>query len=136
MLVIFIESGLARNKPPFVDPKIKSGEKSTYEVVENGKVYRVFYLISREQIDDKDVYIIRSKLYQMILEASDFRPISIKRKKENGELEFSIEYTADRVHFIYPGPKRNKVAKVPEDRYDLNTMVEVVRGFPFGQKKN
>jgi len=135
MLIIFIERGLAQNKPPFVNPKIVSGEKSTYKVIENGKVSQTTYIISRGQHNGKDVYIVRTKRYHMILEASDLRPISVKKANVNGELEFSIKYTDDRVHFIYPCPKHNKVDKVPENRYDLNTILEVVRGFPFGQKE-
>lgn len=135
MLIILIENGLARKKPPFIDPNITSGEKNIYEVIENGKVSQTVHIISREQRNGKDVYIVRTKSRQMILEASNLRPISIKKTNANGELIFSIEYNDDRVHFIYPGPKRNKVDKVPEDRYDINTILEVVRGFPFGQEK-
>jgi hypothetical protein len=50
-------------------------------------------------------------------------------------VEFSIEYSEDRVHFIYPGPKRNVVEKVPEDRYDVHTVLQSVRGFPFEQQE-
>jgi hypothetical protein len=39
------------------------------------------------------------------------------------------------VHFIYPGPKRNVVEKVPEDRYDVHTVLQSVRGFPFKEQK-
>jgi len=202
MLIIFIESGLARNKPPFIDPKITSGERSTYEVKENGKVSQMVHIISREQRNGKDVYIVCAESYQMILATSDLRPISIKKTKANGELEFSIEYTAfniteqslknlksegisgdvlerlesiknqkfikeekfvdilkttigeeqtvkfkslilkhaeyndDRVKIYNIGAPRNKVIdKAPEDRYDLNTILEFVRGFPFGKDK-
>ncbi|HIE25652.1 TPA: hypothetical protein EYP66_00015 [Candidatus Poribacteria bacterium] len=135
MLIIFVESGLARKKPPFIDPKITSGEKSTYEVIENGKTFLTSYTIFHQQSNDKDVYIIRAQSYQMILEASDLQPLSIKKTDDNGDLEFSIEYSEDRVHFIYPGPKRNVVEKVPEDRYDVHTVLQSVRGFPFGQQK-
>ena len=134
-LIIFIENGLARKKPPFTDPKITSGEKSTYEVIADGKVSQTVHIISREQRNGKDVYIVRTKSRQMILEASNLRPISIKKTSANGELVFAIEYNDDRVHFIYPGPKRNKVGEAPEDRYDINTILEVARGFPFRQEK-
>ena len=48
MSIIFVENGLAGNKPPFIDPKIASGEKSTYEIIENGKVTLTDYIISRK----------------------------------------------------------------------------------------
>ena len=146
MSTIFVEHGLAGNKPPFIDPKIPSGEKSTYEVIEDGETFLADYVVSRkpkdeaveersEQNSDKEVYIVRTQSFQMILEASDLSPISIKKFKDNGDLDFSIEYSKDRVHFIYPGPKRNVVKEVPEDRYDIYTVLQVVRGFPFGQQK-
>jgi hypothetical protein len=135
ILIIFVESGLAKKKPPFVDPKITSGEKSTYEVIENGEVSLTNYIISRQPCNDKEIYIVSTQSYQMILESSDLRPISIKKTDNNGELKFSIEYSEDRVHFVYPGPKRNVVEEVPEDRYDIHTVLQVVRGFPFGQEE-
>lgn len=145
MLITSIKSGLARDKSPFIDPKMVSGEKNTYEVVENGRVFKTTHIISREQYNGKDIYIVNTDTYQMILEASDLRPILIEKMnsdsepkfqiKYDSEVEFYIKYTDDRVHFIYPGSKRNKVEKIPEDRYDLNTILEVVRGFPFGQEK-
>jgi hypothetical protein len=150
MSVISIENGLAGNKPPFIDPKIASGEKSTYEVIENGEVFLTDYIVLRkskgeavgdpersegEQNSGKEVYIVCTQLYQMVLEASNLRPISIKKTNNNGDLEFSIEYSEDRVHFIYPGPKRNVVEKVPEDRYDVHTVLLSIRGFPFEQRE-
>lgn len=138
MSIIFVESGLAK-KPPFIDPKITSGEKSTYKVIENGKTFLTSYTIFRQQSNDKDVYLISAPSYQMILEASDLRPFSIKKTDNNGDVEFSIEYLReygeDRVWFRYPGPKRNVKRKVPEDRYDIHTVLQFVRGFPFGQRE-
>jgi len=135
MSIIFVENGLTGNKPPFIDPKIASGEKSTYEIIENGKVTLTDYIISRKQNSGKEVYVVCTQSYQMVLEASNLRPISIKKANNNGEVEFSIEYSADRVHFIYPGPKRNVVEKVPEDRYDVHTVLLSVRGFPLEQRE-
>mgnify|MGYP006299897975 CR=1 FL=1 len=135
LLLLVSESSLAGNKPPFVDPKLTSGEKTTYKVLEDGKVFETSHTIFREKYNGKDVYVVKTDTYHMILHASDLRPILIKKMNSNCEVELSIEYTDDRVHFIYPGPKRNKVEKIPEDRYDLHTIVEVVRGYPFGKKK-
>jgi len=135
MLIIFVENVPAKKKPPFIDPKITSGEKSTYEVIEDGKVYSENYTILRQNNSGKEVYIVCAQAYQMKLEASNLRPIYIKKTDDNGGLKFSIEYSEDRVHFVYPGPKRNVVEKVPEDRYDVHTVLQSVRGFPFGQEK-
>jgi len=131
MSIIFVENGLTGNKPPFIDPKFTSGEKSTYEIIENGKVSLMDYVISRKQNSGKEVYNVCTPSYQMVLEASNLRPISIKKANNNGNLEFSIQYSEDRVLFVYPGPKRNVPAKVPEDRYDIHTVLQAVRGFPF-----
>lgn len=135
MLIMFVESGLAKKKPPFIDPKITSGEKSTYEVVENGEVTLTTYTISRKRNSSKEIYIVCTQKYQMSLESSNLRPISIKKTNNNGDLQFSIEYSGDRVHFVYPGPKRNIVEKVPADRYDIHAVLQSVRGFPFGQRE-
>ena len=139
MLIIFVENAPAKKKPPFIDPKITSGEKSTYEIIENGKVSLTNYTILRKQNSGKEVYVVCTQSYQMILETSDLRPISIKKTKDNGDLVFSIEYYReygkDRVRFRYPGPKRNVTEEVPEDRYDLHAVLQSVRGFPLGQKK-
>ncbi|MBC8229016.1 hypothetical protein H8E77_05635 [bacterium] len=135
MLIIFVENVPAKKKPPFIDPKITSGEKSTYEVIEDGKVYSENYTILRQNNSGKEVYIVCAQGYQMKLEASTLRPIYIEKTDDNGSLKFSIEYSEDRVHFVYPGPKRNVVEKVPEDRYDVHTVLQSVRGFPLGQKE-
>lgn len=134
-LLLISENGLVDDEPPFVDPKIASGEKNTYEVVENGRFFRTVHTISRKKYKGREVYMVDTDTYHMVLEASSLRPILIRKTNSDGEIESSIEYTGDRVHFIYPGPKRNKVEEVPEDRYDLNTILEVVRGFPFEKEK-
>jgi len=134
MLVIFTETVSPGNNPPFVDPNITSGEKSLYYVKENGKESKAFYIITHGNCNNEEVYIIRSESYEMIMERDTLRPISIKKTNSDGKIEFSIKYAENRVHFVYPGPKRNKVEKVPEDRYDMNIMIEAVRGFPFDRK--
>lgn len=137
VLTIFIsaENVLAGNEPPFVDPKITSGEKTTYKVVENGRVFETSHIVFREEYNGKEIYVVHTDVYRMIIRRFDLRPILIEKMSSDDEVEFSIEYSENRVHFIYPGPKRNKVEKVPEARYDLHTIIEVVRGFPFEKEK-
>lgn len=122
-------------KPSFNDIKIPDGEKSTYEISEGGTTMLISFVISKEARDERMVYVIRTDSMEMILTSNDMRPISVKSRNKNGDLEFSIEYKPGRVHFIYPGPKRNKVMKISENSYDLNTMLQVIRCYPFDKEK-
>ena len=71
----------------------------------------------------------------MVLRADDLRTLSLKESNSHGELKCSIEYYKqdgeNRVRFIYPGPERNKVEEIPEDSYDVKTILAVLRGYPF-----
>jgi hypothetical protein len=135
-LIIFTENVPAKKKHPFIDPNFVSGEKSTYEVIKNGKVYFSDYKILCGQNNSQKIYIICTQSYKMTLEASNLQPIYIEKTDYNGEVEFSIKYSADRVHFVYPGPKRNIVEKIPENTYDVHAVLQSVRGFPSGQEES
>lgn len=124
---------LEGDKVPFSDPKIPNGEKTTYRVTEGRNSSEFTYEIEKKQNDGKWVYLMRSSSYELLLQADDLKPISIKKFISPDELEFSITYSQGRVHFIYPGRKRNKVDDIPDNSFDLNSMMIVLRGFPFGK---
>ncbi|HEX28498.1 TPA: hypothetical protein ENG04_00265 [Candidatus Poribacteria bacterium] len=135
-LIFLLPVRLNADKSPFRDIGFPNCERSTYKVREDGKTIISSHVISREIHGDRPVYVIRTDLMEMFLSCDDMRPIRINKRKDSGEgLEFSIIYKPKRVHFIYPGPKRNKVMKIPDDSYDLNTMLEVMRCYPFERDK-
>ena len=121
--------------PPFRDIGLPNGEKATYLIKESSNSILTDHLISIQMIEEGEVYVVRTDTMEMVLRRGDLRPVYIKKVNEKGELEFLIRYRPGRVHFIYPGPKRNKVAKIPTYSYDLNTMLEVIRCFPFERGK-
>lgn len=124
---------------PFRDPHFPNTELSTYEVNQNGKIHISKHKISREHQGGQDVYVISTDLQRMVVKAGDLRPIMIEQRDDAGQLKYSIEYykrhSEQRVRFIYPGPKRNVVKEIRNDSYDVNTILEVMRGYPFSQEK-
>jgi hypothetical protein len=126
-------------KVQFSDPNIPNGEKLIYRITEGRENSELIYEIERKQNEGnkgKWTYVIKSStFYEMTLHTDDMKPILIKRFTPQGELEFSIAYRSGRVHFTYPGPKRNKVDEVPNDSYDVHAMMYVLRGFPFEKEK-
>ncbi len=124
---------------PFRDPHFPILEKSTYEVNQKGKVHFSTHKISRDDHDGQTVYVISTDSQSMVVKADNLRPISIKQRDNAGQLKYSIEYhehhSEQRVRFIYPGPKRNEVKEIREDSYDVNTILEVIRGYPFKNEK-
>ena len=124
---------------PFRDPHFPTLEKSTYEVNQKGKVHFSIHKISREDYDGQVVYAISTDSQKMVVRADDLRPVSIKQHDDAGQLKYAIEYykqrSEHRVRFIYPGPKRNVVKEIREDSYDVNTILEIIRGFPFKKEK-
>jgi len=135
LFILFALCASCEGKSPFNDINIPQGETSTYEVKEGETTRLSSFVVSREVCDEQAVYVIRTDSMEMILTSDDMRPISVKKRNKNGELEFSIEYKPKRVHFIYPGPKRNKVMKISDNSYDVNTMLEVMRCYPFDRDK-
>ena len=125
--------------PPFRDPHFPTLEKSTYEVNQKGKVHFSTHKISRDDRDGQIVYVISTDSQRMVVKADDLRPISVEQRDNVGQLKYSIEYyehrSEKRVRFIYPGPKRNEVKEIRKDSYDVNTILEVIRGYPFIKHK-
>lgn len=131
-LIFLLPVKLNADKPPFRDIGFPNCEKSIYQISEGGETIISSHVIFREVLGNRPVYAIRTDLMEMFLSCGDMRPIRIDKRRDDGEgLEFSIIYKPKRVHFIYPGPKRNKVMKIPDDSYDLNAMLEVMRCYPF-----
>ena len=125
--------------PPFRDPHFPTLEKSTYEVNQKGKIHLSIHKISRENYHGQKVYVISTDSQRMVVRANDLRPVFIEQRDAAGRQKFSIEYykhrSEQRVRFIYPGPKRNVVKEIREDSYDVNTILEVIRGYPFKKEK-
>jgi len=126
-------------KPPFHDINIPQGEKSTYEIREGGTTELTSHVISKEERDGKTVYVIRTESMEMILTPNGMRPILVKKKKKGREL--SIMYNCPRPGRVLfkdfgPAPRyRNKVMKISENSYDFNTMLDVMRCYPFDREK-
>jgi hypothetical protein len=134
-LIIFLPLRLHADRSPFRDIGFPNHERSIYRIQEKGETITSHHIISEGVFDGKPVYVVKTDSMEMFLSCRDMRPVRIERKGGDGGPEFSIIYKPDRVHFIYPGPKRNKVMKIPGDSYDLNTMLEVMRCYPFGRDK-
>ena len=137
---VFTSIALGGDKlPPFRDPHFPAVEKSTYEVNQKGKIHFSTHKISREIQDGQDVYLIATDTQKLVIKAHDLRPILIEQRGNDQQLKFAVEYyknrSEHRVRFIYPGPKRNVVKEIRADSYDVNTILEVIRGFPFKKEK-
>ena len=123
-------------RPVLVDPGIPSGERSVYRLTKrDGSRSTSIHFITVESTEDGPVYVIQTESKRMVLRKENLTPISITQRRRDGSVDWKILYSKDRVNFIYPGPKRNKVQKVGENRYDVNPIVHIVRGFPFGKTK-
>ena len=125
--------------PPFRDPHFPTIEKSTYEVNQKGKIHFSIHKIARENYEGQVVYVISTDSQRLVVRADNLRPVSIEQRDDSGQQKYSIEYykhrSEQRVRFIYPGPKRNVVKEIREDSYDVNTILEVIRGYPFKKEK-
>jgi hypothetical protein len=138
IVLIFASETRSDNRPPFRDPPLPSIEEAIYEIKENGKLFLSTHTISRKNLDGQEVYTILTHDFEIVVQANNLRTISARKIDETGKVEYTCEYkygSKRRVHFVYPGPQRNKVKEIPEDSYDENTMIEVLRGYPFDQKK-
>ncbi len=128
--------------PALIDPGIPHMERSVYRLTrEDGSVSTSTHLVALSEENDEKLYLITTLDKKMILRRNNLTPINITQWKKNdagentGEVDWEIRYSKDRVHYIFPGPTRNKVEKVDENRYDANAIVHAVRGFPFEKEK-
>lgn len=137
-LSLFCATGaLCDRKPPFRDPPLPTMERSTYEIKEKGKRFLSPRAISRKNRDGKEVYVLLADQLEIDIKVDDLRTLSVRKINDMGKIEYTCEYQHDkrRVHFIYPGPERNRVKEIPGDSYDINTMMEIIRGYPFDKQK-
>ncbi|MDE0019844.1 MAG: hypothetical protein OXT69_00475 [Candidatus Poribacteria bacterium] len=128
--------------PALIDPGIPHMERSVYRLTrEDGSVSTSTHLVALSEENDEKLYLIKTFDKKMLLRRNNLTPINITKWKKNDagentdEVDWEIRYEKDRVHYIFPGPTRNKVEKVDENRYDANAIVHTVRGFPFEKKK-
>ena len=121
--------------PVLRDPGIPSGEMSRYRVLKrDGREEESTHRVACERHDRGAVYRIETDTNSMVLLAADLTPVSITRRAEDGSVDWRLLYGDDRVNYVFPGPRRNRVEKVDHNRYDVNAITHVVRGFPFGKK--
>ena len=121
--------------PVLVDPNVPNGERSVYRLEKaDGSISQSIHRISVSQQDGAPVYVIETESKTMVLNKRNLTPIRIEQRLPTGAVDWSIQYSKDRVNFIYPGPTRNKVEQVDENRYDVNPIIHVIRGFPFGKE--
>lgn len=128
--------------PSLIDPGIPHMERSVYQLTrEDGSVSTSTHLVTLSERNDEKLYLIKTLDKDMLLRRNNLTPISITQWKKDdagantNEVDWRILYSKDRVNYIFPGPTRNKVEKVDENRYDANAIVHAVRGFPFEKKK-
>lgn len=138
ILLVFFAFALwayCEEEPPFDDIDIRQGEKSTYEIREGETIKRISRVVSKEVRDGEEVYVVRTERMEMILTPDGMRPILVKKKhKDGGELSIIYNYARRRVLFKDLA-RRNEVRKISANTYDFNTMLEVMRCYPFGRKK-
>ena len=79
-------------------------------------------------------YEITTDSKTMVILQRDLTPLSITRRNDDATVDWRLLYRDDRVVYVFPGPRRNRVEKVERNRYDVNAITHVVRGFPFGEK--
>jgi hypothetical protein len=138
--VIFPLTGFCDREPALRDPRFPIVERATYKINQKGKVHFSIHRITHETRNGQAVYIISTDTQEVIIRANNLTPISIKQSDKNtGELEFAIEYYKQgddyRARFINPGPERNEVKEVSEDSYDVNMILEAMRGYPLQEKE-
>jgi hypothetical protein len=117
------------------DPAIPNGEMSRYRVLKrDGTEEESTHWVTCERHERGPVYRIETDTNSMVLLRSDLTPVSITRRTEDGGVDWRLVYGEDRVNYVFPGPRRNRVEKVDDNRYDVNAITHLVRGFPFGEK--
>ncbi len=121
--------------PVLRDPGIPDHEMSVYRVLKrDGVAEHSTHRITCEDHERGPVYRIGTDSTSMVLMRSDLTPVSITRLADDGSVDWRLLYRGDRVNYVFPGPRRNRVEKVDDNRYDVNAIAHVVRGFPFGEK--
>ena len=101
----------------------------------NGTTAKSIHHVAVESSPIGNVYIVTTETKRMVLRQADLTPIAIDYLGEDDEVIWRIRYESDRAIFIYPGTERNKVVKADQNRYDVNAITHVVRGFPFGRTR-
>jgi len=135
LLVLGLTCVLRADAPVLRDPIIPSGEKSVYRLTKkNGTISTSTHVVTVDQYNKAPVYLVRTETSRLILSKSDMTPLVVESLTPSGEVELRLDYSSDRVNFIYPGPRRNKVEKVDANRYDVRGIVYVARSLPPTEK--
>jgi hypothetical protein len=130
-----IVSSASAGKPVLRDPGIPDGEISRYNVfLRDGAQEVSTHRVATNQHDRGPAYEIATDTKTMVLLRRDLTPVSITRRNEDASIDWRLLYRDDRVNYVFPGPRRNRVEKVDRNRYDVNAITHVVRGFPFGEE--
>lgn len=123
-------------EPVLRDPMIPDGEVSCYNVLlRSGMTETSTHRVTVVNADQGAAYEIVTDSKTMLLLRQDLTPIQITRRNDDGTVDWRLLYRGDRVNFVFPGPRRNRVEKVDRNRYDVNAITHVVRGFPFGERE-
>lgn len=122
--------------PALSDPAIPSGERSVYRLTkQNGAVSTSTHEVRVERRNNTPVYAIQTNNGRMSLTKSNLTPIVVEALSDAGEVTLRLAYSSDRVNYVYPGPRRNKVEKVDANRYDVRSIVYVARALPATRKE-
>ncbi|MBM3216408.1 DUF3108 domain-containing protein [Candidatus Poribacteria bacterium] len=131
LVVLAHVGGLRADSPVLTDPGIAQNEHSVYRLTKHsGAVSTSTHHVTTTTQGSTRVYSVTTDNSTMILRTSDMTPMTITKRGSGGAVETEIRYSSDRVNFIYPGPTRNRVEKVDENRYDVNAIVYAVRALP------
>ena len=118
--------------PVLRDPGIPDGEICRYRVFKrDGGEEISTHRIVADGHERGPSYRIATDTKTMVLLRRDLTPVTITRRNEDDSIDWRLLYRDDRVNYIFPGPRRNRVEKVDRNRYDVNAITHVVRGFPF-----
>jgi hypothetical protein len=132
LCVALVWACVARAEAPVLrDPSIPSGEHTVYRLTKHsGTVSTSTHDVRVDRLNNIPVYVVRTNTSRLVLSKSDMTPLVIESLTSSGEVELRLDYSSDRVNFIYPGPRRNRVEKVDANRYDVRSIVYVARALP------
>lgn len=132
LCVVLVWTCVVRADAPVLrDPTIPSGERSVYRLTKrDGSSSTSTHEVSVERQNNLPVYVVRTGTSRLVLLKANMTPLVVETLAPNGEVELRLEYSGDRVNFIYPGPRRNKVEKVDPNRYDVRGIVYIARALP------
>lgn len=96
--------------------------------------------VTRTKLNETDTYRIETteetgKKTVALVRAGDLQPLLIQEFDKAGQRTAQIEYKNNSASFDIPHRKLHKTIRLEGNYYDINTLLHVLRTFPFGEEE-